>query len=342
MKTTFILILSIIFTMCSTPLLADNTVIKPAALKPGDTVGLIASAFSVDEDVNIQYAIERMHALGLNVKLGKAIYAHHGYFAGTDLERAADINNMFADKTVKAIIELRGDWGTDRLLHLLDYEQIKKHPKIIMGYSDITSLLLAIYAKTGLITFHGPLAASAWPKFTVDYVKKILFNDQVTVLQNPILPPTNDLIQTQYRIQTISGGKARGQLLGGNLTVLTSMLGSNFLPKWNNSILFIEDVGEDIYRIDRLLTQLKLAGVLDQIKGFIFGVCTGCNPSRSTSYHSFTLMQVLKHHIEPLHIPAWYGAMIGHQAEIFTMPEGIKIEIDADKGTIKMLEPAVK
>jgi len=153
----------------------------------------------------------------------------------------------------------------------------------------------------------------------------------------------DDLIHTKNRIITIRKGKATGKLLGGSLTLLTSMIGSKYLPKFNGVILFVEDVDEDIYRVDRMLTQLKTSGILDRIAGFIFGKCVNYGPSTgSSTYGSLTLQQVLEHHIFPLNIPAWYGSMIGHEDKIFTIPEGSLVTIDAEKGTIDMIEPAVK
>lgn len=321
----------------------NSTVIKPERLHPGDTVGLIAPGFRDADEILIQYAIERLRALGLKVKVGKAVYKQYGYFAGTDKERAADINKMFADPKVKAIIALRGGWGCNRLLSSINYDIIKKNPKIIMGYSDITSLLLAINAKTNLVTFHGPVAHEPWPAFTLGYVKDILFEGKSVTFANPI-ENEDDLIHTKNRPVVIRGGHATGKLIGGSLTLLTSMLGSQYLPDFDKAILFIEDTGEDIYKIDRMLTQLKTAGILKKISGFVFGKCTncGCSAGSSTLYGSLTFNQVLKDHIKPLHIPAWYGAMIGHEDRKLTLPEGIRVTIDADKGTITMLEPAVK
>ena len=149
----------------------------------------------------------------------------------------------------------------------------------------------------------------------------------------------DNLAQTKDRILTIHGGKATGRLLGGNLTVLSAMVGSDFLPDFTDNILFLEEVGEDIYRVDRMLTQLKLAGILGQISGFVFGKCSDCGPGKS--YGSLTLEEVLNDHIKPLGIPAWYGSMIGHIENKFTIPLGISTEIDADNGSISLLEPAV-
>ncbi|MBU0744879.1 MAG: LD-carboxypeptidase [Gammaproteobacteria bacterium] len=314
--------------------------ILPSRLKVGDTVGLVSPGYRVTENIQIQFAIERMQALGLKVKLGKHVYTRYGYLAGTDENRADDINQMFADPEVKAIIALRGGWGSNRILGLLKYKTIKNNPKIFMGYSDITSLLLAINAKTGLVTFHGPMAVLTWNEFTTNYAKDILFNAKKITFSNPI-EKEDDLTQTKNRIVTIRKGKASGKLLGGSLTLLTSMIGSKYLPKFNGAILFVEDIDEDIYKVDRMLTQLKTAGVLDKIAGFVFGKCTSCQVKNPT-YGSLTFQQVLEHHIVPLKIPAWYGSMIGHDDKIFTLPEGTLVTIDAEKGTIEMLEPAVK
>lgn len=321
-----------------------SSAIFPPKLHVGDTIALVAPGYRVSENIQIKYAIERMQALGLKVKLGKSVYKRYGYLAGTDEDRAQDINQMFADPTVKAIIAIRGGWGSNRILDLLNYKIIKQNPKIFMGYSDITSLLLAINAKTGLVTFHGPMAAQPWTGFTTKYMKDVLFDAGKVGFSNPV-DDEDDLIHTKNRILTIRKGQATGKLLGGSLTLLTSMLGSRYLPKFNGAILFVEDVDEDIYRVDRMLTQLKTAGILDRIAGFVFGKCTDCGTGKNSTgsnYGSLTMQQVLEHHIVPLRIPAWYGSMIGHDNKIFTLPEGSLVTIDANNGTIQMLEPAVE
>ncbi|NER31548.1 MAG: LD-carboxypeptidase, partial [Symploca sp. SIO1C4] len=252
------------------------------------------------------------------------------YLAGQDANRAADINAMFADTSVKALLTMGGGWGSNRILPLLDYDLIHQNPKIILGYSDITSLVLAIYTCSQLVTFHGPMGTSTWNPFSINYVQRILFNGEAAKLQNSFSTP----------VETITSGKANGRLVGGNLSVLAAMVGSSYLPNWKNTILFVEDIGEDFYRIDRLLTQLKLAGILEQVSGFIFGKCTNCTEG-DDGKPSLTLAQVLSDHIKPLGIPAWYGSMIGHVRDKFTVPVGVKVEIDANKGIIKMLESAV-
>lgn len=318
--------------------LRSSSTLKPPRLKAGDTVGLVNPAGATFHPEDVVIARESLAALGLKIKAGEHLLDRYGYLAGSDRDRAADVNRMFADSQVKAVLTLRGGWGCNRLLELLDYQLIAKNPKILMGYSDITSLLLALNAKTGLVTFHGPVGISSWNKYSTGFVEKLLFNAEAFSMENP-KEIGDHLAQVKDRVLTIHGGKARGKLLGGNLTVLTAMVGSDYLPDFKDNILFLEEVGEDIYRVDRMLTQLKLAGILDQLSGFVFGKCSDCGPGKG--YGSLTLQEVLDDHIKPLGIPAWYGSMIGHIENKFTIPLGIEAEIDADKGRISLLEPAV-
>lgn len=312
-----------------------SQIIKPPQLKVGDTVGLINPA-GVTSAEDIEDAKKTLESLGLKIKLGNHLLDRYGYLAGKDSDRAADVNAMFADSSVQAIIAGRGGWGCNRILPLLDYKLIRNNPKIMMGYSDITSLLLAIYVKSGVVTFHGPVGTSTWNEFTTNYAKRILFNGENVVMQNP--PSSSETTTTPICRQTITPGKAKGKLMGGNLSVLAAMVGSAYLPDWKQTILFVEEVEEEVYRVDRMLTQLKLAGILDQIAGFIFGQCTDCDPKDREK--SLTLTQVLREHIQPLGIPAWYGSAIGHIKDKFTLPIGVQVEIDALSGTIEMLESA--
>jgi muramoyltetrapeptide carboxypeptidase len=313
--------------------------VKPKRLKNGDTVGIVSPAAPVYGKEKIEIMQESMEALGFNVEISNHVTAQWGYFAGEDKLRADEVNKMFADPNIDGIVCARGGWGCSRILPYLDYEMIAQNPKVIIGYSDVTSLLLALYAKTGLVTFHGPVGTSEWKDFSVNYFKSILMEGGKVEMTNP-QKVEDTLTQIDDRVTTIRKGTAQGPLLGGNLTVLTTIIGSDFLPEWDDAILFLEDVNEGIYRVDRMLTQMKLAGILDQLNGFVFGKCTECGPG--SGYGSFTMDQVFDHHIEPLNIPAWSGAMIGHISEKFTVPIGIQARIDAAKGTIKMLEPAVQ
>lgn len=312
--------------------------IKPPRLRAGDTVGLISPSGAVYESEPYDIAIEVLEALGLEVKLGQHLFDRYGHLGGKDEDRAEEINLMFRDKDIKAIICLRGGSGAARVLDKLDYKAIAANPKIFIGYSDITAFLLAIYAKTGLITFHGPVATSEWNTFSSGYFKRILFEAEPALLENP--PKGEDeLVQVENRTRTITSGQALGVLAGGNLSVLAGLVGSGYLPDWKKKILFLEEVGEKIYAVDRMMSQLKLAGVLDQLGGFVMGKCTRCHPG--DGYGSLTLEEVIDHYVKPLGIPAYSGAMIGHIEKKFTVPVGVKAQIDADKGTIQLLEGAV-
>ncbi len=321
---------------------AAPSTLKPRRLSAGDTVALVSPASATFNTVDLQIAKESLQALGFNVKLGEHLLDRHGYLAGEDKARAEDINKAFADKTVAAVHAIRGGWGSARVLPYLDYETIRRNPKVLIGYSDITALLLAIQGKTGLITFHGPIGLGRWDPWSLDYYKRVLLNGEQVIYANKqgISVERNSLTQVEFRVQTITPGKARGRLLGGNLTVLTTILGSPYLPDWDGAILFCEDVREDFYRIDRMLTQLKLAGVLSKIRGFVFGGCSECGPGDG-NYGALTLEEIFSDHIKPLAVPAWQGAMIGHAQPQWTLPVGAQVEIDATAGTIALLEPAV-
>jgi len=312
--------------------------VKPARLKEGDTVGLVMPSFAQWDPVPLDILIETLGALGLKARVGKHVFDRRGYFAGRDEDRASDLNAMFADPEVNAIHCVRGGWGAARLLPLLDWATIARNPKILVGYSDITALLLSIHARTGLVTFHGPVGASTWNAFNLDWMKKVLWNAEAAVFANA--REANDtLVPVKNRTRVITPGRARGRLLGGNLTVFTTIIGSGFLPDFRDGILFLEDVEEAPYSLDRMFTQLKLAGILGQVRGVVWGTCDGCSPGEG--FGSLTIPDILDDHIKALGVPAYSGAMIGHIDRQFTLPLGVQVELDADAGTITMLESAV-
>ena len=319
----------------------NNSVIIPKGLKEGDTVGVVSPSSAIFETEPYEIAKENLEAMGLKVKFGKFVKSRYGHLAGTDEERAGELNEMFRDQNIQAIMALRGGSGAARILDKLDYDTIKNNPKIFIGYSDITALHLAIYEKTGLVTFHGPLAVSTWNSFSFDYFKRLLFEKEKITFTNPTDKGDN-LAQIENRIRTIREGEATGRLIGGNLSVLTGIMGSEYFPSdWEGNILYLEDVGEQIYAVDRMMSQLQLGGVLDKISGFVFGKCTSCNPGGS-GYGSLTMKEVIDHYIKPLNIPAFSGAMIGHIDDNVTIPNGLKAKINATKGSIKLLENPVK
>ncbi|MBV2129393.1 S66 peptidase family protein [Arsukibacterium indicum] len=313
----------------------SRDIILPQQLNPGDTVALVSPSKATDERLDIQIASEVMQALGFKVKLGQHLDGRRGHLAGTDAERADDINAMFADPQVKAIICLRGGSGAARLLPLLDYPLIKRNPKVLLGYSDITALHNAINAQTGLVTFHGPNGTGSWNSFNAEQFQRVFFQREQMLYQNE-LNAKDELVPRQNRIETITGGKVQGQLIGGNLTVLTALAGSPYLPDFTGKILFLEDVEEAPYRVDRMLSTLKLMGALDKIAGFIFGECTACRPGGGFGW--LTMDQIFDDHIKPLNIPAYRGAMIGHISKQFIVPHGATVEMDADAGTFRMLQ----
>jgi len=327
-------------TSVATAAAVSPRVVRPKRLRPGDVIGLIDPASATWEPVDVEIVEESLAALGFKTRRGPSLLNRRGYFAGTDEQRAADLNAMFADHEVKAIQCVRGGWGSARLLPLLDWASLARSPKILLGYSDVTALLLSLHAKTGLVTFHGPVGVSPWNKFNVDWLRRVLIDGQAVTFTNLKEIGEDALTQTENRIQTITPGTARGKLLGGNLTVLTTIIGSGYLPEWDGCVLFIEDVQEAPYRIDRMLTQLRLAGILQKARAVIFGNCTKCDPGDG-SFGSLTVTDVLRDHLVPLGVPAWRGAMIGHIERQFTLPVGVEVDVDAAAGTIKMVEPAV-
>lgn len=312
--------------------------VRPKRLKPGDRVGLVAPAKANFLSVDIEIAQDVVRAFSLEPRLGANVRGRHGNLAGRDEDRAADVNAFFADPSVSAIFAIRGGWGCARILPHLDWDTIRRNPKVVTGYSDITALHCALHARAGLVTFHSPLMTSEWPPFSVEHFRKVVFEGEAVTMANP---PGHEerLVQVENRTRTLTAGRAEGRLIGGNLSVLSALLGSRYVPSFAGAVLFLEDVDEQVYRIDRMLTQLRLAGVLEQLRGFVFGTCTRCEPGEG--YGWLTLEEVLDEHLKPLGIPAYEGAMIGHQGRQFTLPVGTLVELDAAAGTIRMLEPAV-
>lgn len=300
-------------------------VIHPPVISRGDAVGVITPSSALVDDEGYSIADNNFKLLGLRLQWGQHVGEKYGYLAGKDEDRLADLHAMFSNPEIKAIVCLRGGSGATRLLDKLDYGLIARNPKIFLGYSDITAFHQAIQTQTGLITFHGAVANSRWTPMVVNQFEQLFFNGK---------PPV--YTTEQNRIRTLTPGTAEGKLLGGNLTVLTGMAGSKYYTDFDNSILFLEDIGEEPYRIDRMFSQLALSGVLRKIKGFVFGRCSDCEAK--SPRNSLTLEQILDDYIKPLGIPAYQGALIGHMDEQFILPVGAKVHMDANRGTITVLE----
>jgi muramoyltetrapeptide carboxypeptidase len=312
--------------------------LRPRRLRPGDTVGLVSPAGATYERQPFEIAIESLRALGFKVREGEHLRARHGHFAGTDAQRAQDLNAMFADPGVHGIFAMAGGSGCNRIVDRLDYALIRRHPKFFGGFSDITTLLNAIHARTGLVTFHSPVASSDWNPFSVDSFRRMVIDAEAATLRNPP-PATDSLAQREERIRTLRGGSASGALLGGNLAVLASLAGSAFLPRFDGAILFLEEINEYIYRVDRMLSTLRLAGVLDRVAGVVLGAFTNCGPG--DGFGTLTLDEVFDDYFLPLRVPVFAGAQFGHIRRKHTLPVGLPVRIDADAGTIELLQPAV-
>lgn len=308
----------------------------PKKLNPGDQVGLISPSAATADRMEFTFAREALEALGLKVVEGRYLNERRGHLAGSDAERAADLNEMFGNKNIKAVVCIRGGSGAARILPLIDYALIRKNPKPILGYSDITALHNAINAQTGLITFHGPNGSGSWNSFNANQFRNVFFGSGDRITYENEKEETDDLVVKQNRIRTIHPGKAEGVLVGGNLTVLTALAGSPYLPDFKNKILFLEDIGEEPYRIDRMMSTLMLMEVFKDIKGFVFGQCTDCDPGGG--YGNLTLDQIFDDYLLPHKIPAFRGAMIGHVPKQFLLPFGAKMAMDAGKGILETRE----
>lgn len=317
---------------------ADNNakLVKPKALKAGDRVGLIAPATSVTDPDDIAKAIEAIKFLGLEPVLGKFVLAGSAYKTRSVSERLSDLHGFFADNTIAGVFAIRGGYGSATLLDKIDYDLLKKNPKVFIGYSDITAMHAAINKFSGFICYHGPVALSALPAYSLDYLKKAIMTDApVGLIKNP---EGQSGARKSYPIRTISPGKALGALVGGNLSIICSLMGTPYEIDTNDKILFLEEVGEEPYRIDRMLNQLKLAGKLKAAKGVVIGKCADCVQKNAPIIWDYTLGEVLDSYLSDLNIPVISGLMIGHTSEQATMPIGALAELNADLGEINVLE----
>ena len=304
----------------------------PKSLAKGDLIGITAPSGSIWNKSHIDKIKNILHAEGFRTKLGKTLYEQDGYLAGNDTLRANELMGFYVDKNIKAIVTMRGGWGCARILDRLDYTVIRNNPKILIGFSDITSLINAIYLRANVISFHGPCGYSSWGDFTMSQVIAALVNGKPYTMKNP----------NNYRkyLKTWVSGKAKGELIGGNLTVISAMVGTRFEPNWTNKILFLEEIGEEPYRVDRMLWQLKQAQVFDKINGLIIGSFKKCEPEEP--HKSFSLEEVFAQHFSELNLPIYQGAAFGHITPKFTLPIGVLAEMDADKYTISTLEHSVR
>jgi muramoyltetrapeptide carboxypeptidase len=313
--------------------------IKPPRLREGDLVGLIAPGGHTS-DSSIEKSVKRIEALGFRVRQGANLREVHGNYAGSVQQRLADLHAMFADPEVKAIWCIRGGSGCISLLSSIDYALIRANPKILLGYSDITALHLAILRHAGLVTFHGPVASSGQSDYSTEHMLALLMDPAPTytipmAMENARRAAT----EPHYAIRTVHGGKATGTLTGGNLSMVSALAGTPYAADFRNGILFIEEVNEAPYRIDRWMTQLDLSGGLAHAAGVMIGICDNCEGHDEDI--SLTLDQTLDIHLQPLVKPAVTGYSFGHIRNQFTIPMGIRATLDTERQTLTLLEPAV-
>jgi muramoyltetrapeptide carboxypeptidase len=312
-------------------------IVKPKRLSTGDTVAVIAPAGAAD-DAAFDKALQNLQSLGLKGKIGKNARAAAGFLAGTDRQRLDDLHAAFADREVSAVWCVRGGYGATRLLPDIDYNLIRKNPKILLGFSDITALHLAVWQKTGLVAFHGPVASSELSDYTRKHLENVLMNPSANY-KIELSDETRTQESNLYKTEIIAGGKCRGRLTGGNLSLLAAMAGTPFaLGDVKNKILFIEDVGEAPYRVDRMLTQLRQSADLRQLSGVALGVFADSNPK---SENTQSLLGVLKDRLGDLGVPVVYGLSFGHIRDKFTLPVGVEAELDTAGATVTLLEAAV-
>ena len=308
---------------------------KPPRLRAGDTVAVISPASTLETADQLARAEHWIRGMGLVPRFGPHAAARHGYLAGTDEQRAADFNAAFLAPEARAVFAVRGGWGAARILPLIDWKAVRANPKLLIGFSDITALHLALAARAGYATVHGANAASSWRKVSWESLWRVAFAGDT-----PTLGGAEVEAETGRSARTIAGGKAEGRLLGGNLTILSTLMGTPWLPDLDGAVLFLEDVDEAEYRVDRMFQQLKLAGVLDSLAGIVFGHCTDC-ATTAPDYAGFTLDQLVDHYCAPLGIPAIAGFNTGHIANQLSLPSGARVSLDADSRTIRLLEPIV-
>ena len=310
-------------------------------MRPGDTAALITPSSYVSDPDRLALAERTVRYFGLKPKFASNVRSRAGYLGGTIEQRLDDLHQMFRDPEVKAVFAIRGGYGSEQLLDRIDYDLIRKNPKIFLGYSDITAMHLAITKRAGLITFHGPVAVARFSPYTQTYFRKALFETEpIGLVTNP---PDSDPLRPAHTLRTIRPGKGSGPLTGGNLSLISTTMGTPFEIETRGRILFLEDIEEQPYSIDRMLTQLRLAGKFDGVAGVIFGECKDCRPrDYQPSFEStFSLGEVLDNILGKLNVPVLSGLTIGHTDDQLTLPLGVMATLDATKGELLIQAPAV-
>lgn len=320
------------------PVKGPKPILKPARLRPGSKVGLITPG-SYIPDRTLEKAVNNIKSLGFVPVLGQNIRAKRGYIAGTDEQRLSDLHSMFSNPDIQAVWCARGGYGCTRLLPHIDYELIRRNPKVFIGYSDITALHLAIHQMTGLVCFHGPVGGSDFTEYTVGHLKAILMEGLAPYTIKTISSHGTVKNPALYESQVLRPGRIRGPLSGGNLSLLAALAGTPFAFDATGKLVFMEDIDEKPYRVDRMLTQLRQSAKLDKAAGFALGIFNGCVPEPGDE--SLTLAETIADRFGDLRRPAVYGLTFGHITNQCTLPVGIEAELDAQAMTLTLSEAAV-
>ena len=310
--------------------------ILPARLKKGDLIGLVTPGSSVTQE-QLTAFVTQLEEMGFRATYNDTVLSEYGYFAGKDQERADELMEMFSREDVDAIWCVRGGYGSIRILDLLDYSLIQRNPKVFIGYSDISALITSIYQETGLVTFHGPVGTSDFNRFTLKSLKKVVMEPEAEY-KYPYKREKGSRENPEFDRYTLTGGTAEGTLIGGNISVLDSIIGTRFEPDFENKIVYLEEIGEKTYRVDKMLYHLLSGTNLKKAAGIVLGVFGECNINEEPT---LSLKVALDDLLLPLGMPVSYGLSFGHIKRMITIPTGIRAAMNADKNSFSLLEPAV-
>jgi muramoyltetrapeptide carboxypeptidase len=313
--------------------------VRPPKLRQGSRIALVAPAGPLLERDDLTRAAALCRALGYAAVMAPHAASRHGYLAGADGDRLADLNDALRDPAVDAVWAIRGGFGMTRILDGVDLEAVARRPKPVIGFSDLTALLNAVARRAGVVSFHGPVARTAMPEFSRRHFVRVLECSEPAGVLQPLPQPADVLMPQENRVVTLRGGRAEGPLAGGNLTLLQCLVGTPWFPDLDGAILFLEDIGEDLYRVDRMLAHLRTIGALSRLAGVLVGRFTEMD--RHMRDGAFGFGDVLAQYFEPLGVPVAYGFPVGHIDSQWTLPLGVRARFDADDGSVEILEPAV-
>lgn len=318
---------------------SPGKLLKPAQLKRGDLIGLIAPSGATNAAF-VEQRVKNLERFGFRVKVSKNILAARGNAAGSPQQRVADLHDMFTDREVRGIWAVRGGSSASQMLPFIDYGLIRRHPKVLVGYSDITALHHALLARAGLVSFHGPVAGGGFTDYSATQLEAVLMHPREQTTFYMAEANVREAEKAgEFKRRTLVPGVAEGPLIGGNLSVMSALVGTPYIADWKGALLFLEDVGEAPYRLDRMLTQLQQARAFNESAGVMFGVFRRARSPEDEP--SLTLEQAVDDHLAALKVPSVYGYSFGHIANQFTIPVGIRARLDTHAETVTLLEPAV-